>query len=768
MKTVILTAASGMLLSLLIAEVPAADPTPVIVLDAASPGRVFEGVGGVSAGASSRLLFDYPEPQRSEILDDLFKPRYGASLQHLKVEIGGDVNSTDGVEPSHMHSRNDENYTRGYEWWLMKEAKKRNPDIVLDCLAWGAPAWIGNGTFYSQDMADYVVKFIKGAKQFHGLDINFTGIWNEKPYDVAWIKLLRKTLDSSGLAHVGIIVADQCADVWKIADQINHDPELKGATFAIGVHYPRCQSTMAATGSGMRLWSSEDGPWSGEWNAAATGSQTPLQVTINRNYIVGKMTKTEIWSPISSYYDNLPLPGSGLMRANTPWSGHFEIQPALWVAAHTTQFARPGWKYLDSACRLLPGTGSVVALQAPKGSDYSMIIETSDATVSKTLAFQLKGGLSASTVHVWRTNGREHFQRLVDITPMDRAFTVTVDPKSVYSLTTTTGQQKGGATPPPRAPFPLHYEEDFAGDAPGATPKYWSDIAGVFEVVRRTDAKGNALRQVIDKKGIEWRPNPFPESICGDVNWEDYTLSADALIENAGFVSLLGRIAAEDALYRLNITDHGDWELLAGTAKLRGGKVPFSANTWHNLKLAFQDDEISVAIDGSQVARVQDSSVDHGNAGIGCGWHPAQFANIAIHSQPPREDLARGKPATASSQWSEEYPASKVNDGDFNSRWNAADGKSTGEWLEIDLGRPTSFDRTLIRQFDNRITRYKIQYWNGSAWRDAVSGGPMAAVQRDQFSAVSGSKLRLLVLETRGGQTPSVFSIGCYRSDVGR
>jgi galactosylceramidase len=49
---------------------------------------------------------------------------YGAALQILKVEIGGDAQSTDGSESSHMHEPNDENYNRGYEWWLMVEAKK--------------------------------------------------------------------------------------------------------------------------------------------------------------------------------------------------------------------------------------------------------------------------------------------------------------------------------------------------------------------------------------------------------------------------------------------------------------------------------------------------------------------------------------------------------------------------------------------------------------------------------------------------------------------
>lgn len=43
----------------------------------------------------------------------------------------GMLSFSDGTEPSHMHYENDENYFRGYEWWLMKEAKKRNPNITL-------------------------------------------------------------------------------------------------------------------------------------------------------------------------------------------------------------------------------------------------------------------------------------------------------------------------------------------------------------------------------------------------------------------------------------------------------------------------------------------------------------------------------------------------------------------------------------------------------------------------------------------------------------
>jgi hypothetical protein len=135
-KSIAVTALIG--LTMLIGSAALCQETNV-VLDGTSKGRVFDGLGAASAGASSRLLIDYPEPQRSQILDYLFKPGYGAALQHLKVEIGADVNSTDGSEPSHMRTPTDHDSSRGYEWWLMAEAHKRNPNILLEVLPWGAP-----------------------------------------------------------------------------------------------------------------------------------------------------------------------------------------------------------------------------------------------------------------------------------------------------------------------------------------------------------------------------------------------------------------------------------------------------------------------------------------------------------------------------------------------------------------------------------------------------------------------------------------------------
>src|SRR4051794_23102785 len=71
-----------------------------ITINGGATGRTFDGVGAISGGGgNSRLLFDYPDAQRTQILDYLFRPDYGASAQILKIEIGGGNKPPPGAPP---------------------------------------------------------------------------------------------------------------------------------------------------------------------------------------------------------------------------------------------------------------------------------------------------------------------------------------------------------------------------------------------------------------------------------------------------------------------------------------------------------------------------------------------------------------------------------------------------------------------------------------------------------------------------------------------
>jgi hypothetical protein len=649
------TALAASLLGLCFVAVAANSQQTNVVLDGNSAGRMFDGLGAASAGASSRLLIDYPEPQRSQILDYLFKPGYGAALQHLKVEIGADVNSTDGSEPAHMRSAADHDSSRGYEWWLMAEAHKRNPHIVLEILPWGAPAWVGKDTLYTPKMAEYVADFIQTAKRDYSLDIDYAGIWNEKVFEVPYIKELHRQLKARHLA-TGIVCCDeypgQGTGQWSIADEMLKDHELASSIDVIGAHYPlvdgKITTTATARKTGKPLWSSEDQPNGGggpfvsrDW---PTGGRI-LAHLYNKNYLEGSLTSTEIWSPITSYYDNLAAPNSGLMYANTPWSGHYKVQSTIWVTAHTTQFAQPGWKYLDSASGSLPEKGSYVALRSPDGQNWSVVLETIDAKHPQTVSFRLAGGLAATGIYIWETNSSHTFEQVASLKPVQGVFVYTFDPDSLYSLTTTTGQGKGTAVPPPPAAFPLPYAEDFEQTPLRHAPKYLSDQDGAFEAQPCAGRQGRCLEQVISAKPIPWGPLPNPFTLAGDAAWTDYTVAADVRFLSASPVAVIGRIDSADVFqdgnarwpsgYVLRLKPDGVWELLSAEFKkpvtvLASGTAKIESAQWHRLELRFHGKQIVAAMDGAPLATVEDSSHTHGMFALGTEWEHAQFDNLRV------------------------------------------------------------------------------------------------------------------------------------------
>lgn len=613
-------------------------------------GRIFEGFGALSAGASSRLLYDYPEPQRSDILDYLFKPNFGANLHHLKVEIGGDVNSTDGSEPSHAITREEfenpraEYFFRGYEWWLMKEAKKRNPDIILEALQWGAPGWIGNGYFFSKDNAEFVASWLNGMKKYHNIDISYVGIWNERKPEIEYVSTLRKVLDERGLSNVKINVGDlwQPHEKWELVKELINRPEILKDVDVINAHSTASinfYTPPEAKKINIPLWDGEAHAYGGDWYAAAEHAR------FNRAYTLGKITKIISWSLITSYHDFLIVPNSGLMKANTPWSGNYEVQPPLWVIAHTNQFAKPGWKYVDSGCKVFSyGTAflregfSITTLKSDKTTDYSIIVETMDAKEPHKIRFKIPDNFSKEKLSVWMSRfKKEEFVRLSDVEVQNGTFEIKVIPNSIYSFTTTSGQMKGVAnnTVPEKKNFPFPYSTDFEQENIGCPGKFFSDQHGTFMIVQNPLGKGNCLKQFMPEQGIEWRKYNFPETLIGDIKREDYQLSVDVMLIDTGMVKIAGRMHGFPGpgyapSYSFEIKHDGNWRFLSGKVLLASGNCRFVSRKWQNIKMKFEGENITVILDSQVLTAVKDSTHKSGVISIGTGWNTAYFDNIKI------------------------------------------------------------------------------------------------------------------------------------------
>lgn len=741
-------------------------------------GRIFQGVGAVSAGASTRLLYDYADPYRSDILDFLFKPKFGAGFQHLKVEMGGGENSTCGSEPSHVITRSEltSPKDRGYEFWFMKEARNRNPSIMLDYLPWCFPYWV-SGKF-TQDSADWFAAFLDVAQNQYSMNVDWvSAAENENGTNRDWIvNILRPTLNAKGYSSTKIQAPDDDTDFWGIFNVFDTDTAYRNTVQAVGYHYINGRNfgageamiedsghpttDKAKSYSQHELWASEDWSCSGEtWGGMGAITLARL---INKFYIRDRITKTELWCPIDSIYAGLPWESTGAMSADRPWAGHYKVWPSIWAIAHTTQFAQPGWQYLDTGCgQFSTGTwkGTYVTLKDPATNDWSMIICTDTAT---TMTVNLSGGLKTTAVHVWRSDSSNQFVQQSDITPSGGSFTIAMNGYSIYSLTTTTGQVKGSKTIPSDAPFPFPYQESFESYTGGATPRYYSDQKGTFEVY--DSGSGKCLKQVVPQQGYMWvymQGVLKPYTVFGNQGWTNYSLSADVYIDG-GDVELGGRYGDQNNLsYRWILSKTGGWKLNYQSTTLNSGTISgFNGSVWHNMKVVFDGTNIKGYIDGQLLANVTNSSRAAGMAYLASTYNYNCFDNVDVNTTNPNLIPHAQMSATATSQHAG-YEASKAIDDNSDSMWHT-------EWspmanlpqsITVNLGGTYSINKLyyLPRQDNNHngvITGYRVYTsTNGSSFTQVASGSwaDDFTQKTASFSAVNASHIRLEATAGYGG-----------------
>ncbi|TRY99061.1 hypothetical protein DNTS_002219 [Danionella cerebrum] len=556
--------------------------------DRAGLGRTFDGIGGLSGGgATSRLLVNYAEPYRGQILDYLFKAKFGASLQILKVEIGGDAQTTG--------------------------------------LPWAFPGWVGNGENWPYSFPDitasYVVSWILGAKRFHDLDIDYVG-------------LLRYTLDKQGLERVKIIASD---NLWEpITSAVVADQELLDAVDGSLSWYQNCS------------WSPE------EWKEAV--------LVVAAGPVSSTKTMTISWNLVASYYDNLPFGRDGLMTAYEPWSGNYVVESPIWITAHTTQFTEPGWTYLETVGHFKHG-GSYVALTDSRGNltivaetmshDHSLCIRPPllpfNVTVQN-VTFNLKGMFaSIGELQVWhskfdfKTNQTVLFQNLKPIK---------LDVDEIYTFTTVKGGQKGAwPDPPPSAPFPKSYKDDFdvSGNPYLSEAPNFADQTGVFEYFTNLSDVGthiSTLRQVVTQRPVTWVADADQTiSVIGDYNWYDLTVSSEVYMEdiNSGGVFIAARVDKGGGVIRSAkgiffwVFADGTYKItndLSGMVVLAEGLSGTKPYVWYTLTLRVKGDSASADLNGFPLWKnTVLLNPRHGWAAIGTSsFQLVQFDNFAVEA----------------------------------------------------------------------------------------------------------------------------------------
>jgi hypothetical protein len=650
-------------------------PTTHISVDGAGGDRIYGGVGAIlGGGGNARYLVEYPAPQRRAVLDYLFKPGYGAALQLLKLEIGGDGNSTDGSEPSVEHTKGAVKCDAGYEFDIARQAHAINPQLKLYGLQWGAPEWVGSGgSLFTDADIRYLLDWL-GCASRRGLKVSYLGGWNERDdgTHAAWFHRLRRALNAGGFGDVKLVAGDSLGkSTWEYAS--NPDVAILGAHdncgYPTGVAGPqtRCTVTRAALRSGKGLWASELGAMAA---GARRGCVAPCAPAMDRafvrEYIDARVTGALEWPAIDSMPAKvLPHENRGLVTADQPWSGSYRVNAMTWALAQITQFAWPptradpgGWQYVDSASGYLQGNradGSYVTLLRSTRDQWSTIIETTAGVRSlQRVDFSVKRGrgLAGKTVHVWASNFNrgsgpsQWFRREADIRPVNGEFSLDVKPGYVYSLTTTTGQGRGAASGPRPARLTLPYHNKLAKGVDGE-PSLLASEDGAFEL-RPCRAPGGATtctEQTASGEPVLWSNGTVsrhPYALIGS-DWRNYTVTVEVRVPRSGLAGLIGRYDAATTkpsrgmynAYAFDVGTGGTFSLAVysdGTRRLLAtGTVPFAAGAWHTLTLSLSGTQLAAAVDRRQVAALSDNRLARGMLGIETGgWYPIQFSDLKV------------------------------------------------------------------------------------------------------------------------------------------
>lgn len=674
---------------------------------------LYRGSGMVTGNNTSRLLLDYksenPEAYE-EILRYIFGDE-GLCVNHLKIEMGSDINSSSGTEPSVKRYEDETaDVTRGAGYQLAADAKKINPDITLDMLWWSEPLWVTNAEDVYAARYKWYKETLDAAYETYGLKFDYvSATQNERAWDNDWIKYLSAHLKSEtdcpyDYSKIKIVIGDEVC-TWNAADDMIKDEELRNAVDVVGSHYTSWSNENAqklAKEYGKELWFSEasssmaysQGTYRfDESGSGLTGINGVLDIA-NRfitMYSGGLMTLCEYQPIVSAYYDGAQYTHKQFILANEPWNGYYFLDSGFYMKLHFSQFIKKGWAFVDEACygdgkaggdghALVDATYSYMTATDTATDDYSTVI-TNTTAEPITYTITVKNLDKASEqVHLWETRGPDdgeynenYFKKLGTITPTESAdgytYSVTVKPASIVTVSTLDIDERSyeNMSIEKSTVLELPYTDDFEySDYPedylssrGGAPRYTTDQGGAFEVV--TTENGNVLKQMItpDIKANEWGGTPDPVTCLGDDRWYNYSVSADITLDksdapdkNYAGVGLRYNLGCQGTSgYHFQIYENGTWKLLRNGKALEEGSFEINEDRSANLKLAAYRTNITAYINGEKVCDYDctgNSIVGAGRAALYSSYNLNTFDNLVIEPTDENEIYAARYDNTAS------------------------------------------------------------------------------------------------------------------------
>lgn len=653
----------------------------------------YYGFGMVSGNNSSRLLLDYKRecPEKYwEILHLIFdKDKIG--INHLKIEMGSDVNSTSGTEPATKRTEKEEcNVFRGAGFILAADAKKIRPDLTLDMLWWSEPKWVSD----SKDIFAARYKWYKENLEaaYKNFELKFDYLSanrNERGIEQDWIIYFSKALKSEkncsyDYSSIKVVAADE-ENSWWISENMKNNPQLKDAVDIIGSHYTS-ESTEATfelfEKDGKTVWFTEGSPpMSFDKEIYRFGENVISQTngfidTANRiiaMYPRGKMTMYQFQPVVSAYYDGVCFCNKQLITANTPWNGYFEKESGYYMCLHFSKFIQKGWYYLDEACYndginknhcVFDTKYSFITAISDDEKDFSTVITNQtnedleyDFEIEKLMKNHKKVNMWISTCpeksdyENWKTNYFVKNEILIE----KGKFSAKIPKNSLVTITTIEDNkidfdiknELADLYQNENTIMALPYKDNFLPDCYEKiilpNPKFTTDMGGAFEI-EQIDGK-NVLKQKItpQTKATDWGYTPNPVTNFGDDRWFNYSVEIKAKLnpsknQKENYVGVGLRYFLADRAtsgWWLKITEDKTWHLLENDfCHLEGKFETENIYDWQTLKIFAQDNQIVALINEKEVANHQckksEMKTGAGRSSIYSSFNENEFCNLKI------------------------------------------------------------------------------------------------------------------------------------------
>jgi hypothetical protein len=110
--------------------------------------------------------------------------------------------------------------------------------------------------------------------------------------------------------------------------------------------------------------------------------------------------------------------------------------------------------------------------------------------------------------------------------------------------------------------------------------------------------------------------------------------------------------------------------------------------------------------------------------------------------------LPRSGWTVSASASSPDDPPGNAIDGDPATRWSSGHGQQPGDWFQVDLGSPQTFDRIVLDTSGSPgdgVVRYEVQVSDdGTTWSAPIATGPGSTVTTIQVPPTTGRVIRLV------------------------